>query len=415
MVPVSTPREVSPLSCRRCSTLTALVFMVACGSRLELDQAPVDVITDTESATDSDATTDTDATPDILSPDTDTASLGGTLLVGATLIGAAPEVDGHVASVLIREGKIVALGEAAEAMAGDATRVDLGGHFVTPAFIDSHVHVIYWEVADRLPAGGLAAVVDHAAPEDRFFGRDFGPLRALGSGPMITAPMGYPTTSWGSDGYGRECDSPEACAAAVDALALRGAGLVKLSFGAGPDLSQATVEAVVAAARRHELPVSAHALQDNGARRAAELGADVLAHVPVQQLSEATIALWSDRAVVATLDAFGGSDTTIDNLRRLREAGALVLYGTDLGNSRTAGIDLGEITLMRESGMDGSEILASATRDPAAFWGFEDLGQIAVDKAASLLVLEDDPRLSPETLARPVAVWIDGEALATNP
>ncbi|HRE89151.1 MAG TPA: amidohydrolase family protein [Myxococcota bacterium] len=399
----------------RASTLTALVFMVACGSRLELERDPVGVATDIDADTTTDIDVATDATTDILLPDAETPSLGGTLLVGATLIGASPEVDGQVASVLIRDGKIVALGAIAEDIADNAMRVDMGGRFLTPAFIDSHVHVIYWEVADRLPAGGLAAVVDHAAPEDRFFDRDFGALRVLGSGPMITAPFGYPTTSWGSDGYGRECDPPDECAAAVDALFARGAGLVKLSFGAGPDLSQASLEAVFAAANELGLPVSAHALQDNGARRAAELGADVLAHVPVQQLSEATIALWSDRAVVATLDAFGGSDATIDNLRRLREAGALVLYGTDLGNSRTAGIDLGEITLMHESGMDGAEILASATRDPAAFWGFEELGVIAVDKAASLLVLEDDPRLFPETLARPVAVWIDGEALAVNP
>lgn len=359
------------------------------------------------------ADSDTDATSETLAPDVDTPR-GGTLLVGATLVAASPEVDGQVASVLVRDSLIVALGADAEALAGDAERIDLGGRYMVPAFIDSHVHVIYWEVADRLPAGGLAAVVDHAAPEDRFFERDFGALEVIGAGPMITAPRGYPTTSWGTDGYGRECDSPDECAAAVDHLANRGARLVKLSFGAGPDLSQAALEAVIAAARRHQLPVSAHALQDNGARRAAELGADVLAHVPVQALSDTTVALWSGRAVVATVDAFGGTDTAIDNLRRLREAGAQILYGTDLGNSRTPGIDPGEISLMRESGMTGAEILSSATSDPAAFWGFSDLGLIAVDKRASLLVLEDDPRLDPETLARPLAVWIDG-APVTSP
>lgn len=400
------------------STTVALVFAAACGSGLELERDTPGLTPDsTDTALAPDTldtldTPDTDQPRDALGPDA-TPPGGGTLFVGATLLSASAELDGQVASVLVRDGLIVALGEDAEASAGDATRVDLGGRFLTPAFIDSHVHVIYWEVADRLPAGGLAAVVDHAAPEDRFFGRDFGPLQVIGAGPMITARGGYPTTSWGADGYGRECDIASDCAAAVDHLATRGARLVKLSFGAGPDLSQTAYEAVIAAARRHGLPVSAHALQDNGARRAADLGADVLAHVPIQSLSDTTVALWSGRAVVATIDAFGGTNTAVENLRRLREAGALILYGTDLGNSRTPGIDPGEIALMRESGMTGSEILTSATSAPAAFWGFDDLGLITVGKRASLLVLEDDPRLDPETLARPLAVWIDGAPITS--
>lgn len=397
------------------SVVIACVFTLSCGSSLELERASVEVVADTEVTTDTGVTTDSDGASEVLTPDADTEDpSGGTLLVGATLIGASPDHDGQVASVLVRDGRIVALGEDAEARANTATRVDLGGRYLTPSFIDSHVHVIYWDVADRLPAGGLAAVVDHAAPEDRFFGHNFGPLQVIGAGPMITARGGYPTTSWGSDGYGRECDTASDCAAAVDHLATRGARLVKLSFGAGPDLSQAAFDAVIAAARRHGLPVSAHALQDNGARRAADLGADVLAHVPVQALSDTTVGLWSGRAVVATVDAFGGTSTAINNLRRLREAGTTILYGTDLGNSRTPGIDLGELTLMRQSGMTGAEILTSATSAPAAFWGFAELGLIAVDKRASLLVLEDDPRLDPETLARPLAVWIDG-APVTSP
>lgn len=399
------------------STVMAFVLTAACGSSLELEQDALGLTTDTTDTTDTTLaldtldTLDTDQPEEALGPDA--TPPGGLLLVGATLLSASPEVDGQVASLLVRDGLIVALGEDAEASAGEATRVDLGGRYLAPAFIDSHVHVIYWDIAERLPAGGLAAVVDHAAPEDRFFGHDFGPLHVIGSGPMITARGGYPTTSWGADGYGRECDTASDCAAAVDHLASRGARLVKLSFGAGPDHSQATYEAIIAAARRHRLPVSAHALQDNGARRAAELGADVLAHVPVQALSDTTVELWSGRVVIATVDAFGGTNTAVDNLRRLREAGATILYGTDLGNSRTPGIDPGELALMRQSGMTGAEILSSATADPATFWGFEDLGLIAVGKRASLLALEDDPRLDPETLARPLTVWIDGSPVTS--
>ena len=45
---------------------------------------------------------------------------------------------------------------------------------------------------------------------------------------------------------------------------------------------------------------------------------------------------------------------------------------------------------------------------PATFWGMDELGAIAPGKAASLLVLNDDPRSVPLTLAAPAAVFIDG-------
>ena len=52
-------------------------------------------------------------------------------------------------------------------------------------------------------------------------------------------------------------------------------------------------------------------------------------------------------AVVSTLAAFGGSPAAVDNLRRLHAAGATVLYGTDLGNTRDAGPSAEEPTPAR--------------------------------------------------------------------
>ena len=49
----------------------------------------------------------------------------------------------------------------------DAPRVDLQGRFVVPAFIDTHVHVVYLPRGKELVAGGIAGVVDLAAPEAR--------------------------------------------------------------------------------------------------------------------------------------------------------------------------------------------------------------------------------------------------------
>jgi imidazolonepropionase-like amidohydrolase len=84
------------------------------------------------------------------------------------------------------------------------------------------------------------------------------------------------------------------------------------------------------------------------------------------------------------------------------------MYGTDFGNTTTAGIDEQELALMMEAGMDGTAILAAGTSTPASYWGFQDLGTLEVGKRASLLVLSGDPRESPLLLAEPEAVYIEG-------
>ena len=141
---------------------------------------------------------------------------------------------------------------------------------------------------------------------------------------------------------------------------------------------------------------------------AAAVNADVLAHTPVQPLSSATIEAWKTRAVISSLSAFGGSANAVANLKALHAAGATVLYGTDFGNSSYAGIDPAELQLLEDAGMDGQAILDAGTSVPATFWGMDELGAIAPGKAASLLVLNDDPRSVPLTLAAPDAVFIDG-------
>ena len=54
------------------------------------------------------------------------------------------------------------------------------------------------------------------------------------------------------------------------------------------------------------MKVAAHAISDAEALRAANTGADVLAHTPVEALSEATLSAWSNKVIVSTLAAFGG-------------------------------------------------------------------------------------------------------------
>ena len=194
-------------------------------------------------------------------------------------------------------------------------------------------------------------------------------------------------------------------------LALAGAQLIKLPITGEPQLGEEELRAVVEEAHRRGLKVVSHALGDHEASLAATVGVDALAHTPVELLDSRTIEAWGKGAVITTLSAFGGRSSTLDNLRRLQAAGATLLYGTDYGNTTTAGIDLQEILYLQEAGMSGAEILASGTSTPAAYWGFSELGSLEAGKAASLLVLSADPSKKPEVLASPLQVIIDGKAL----
>lgn len=293
----------------------------------------------------------------------------------------------------------------------DAFQVDTTDQWLVPGVIDSHVHLAYLPLVQQMAEGGVVAAVDQAAPTT-FFDTDFSPLRVMGAGPMVTAVSGYPTQSWGAGGYGLEVADPAAAVEAVTTLHALGAALIKLPVTLGPQLTEATMLAAVGQAHALDLRVSSHALGDAEAALAAQVGADVLAHTPVGPLSPTTVAAWSNRAVITSLRAFGGSATAVANLVSLREAGALVLYGTDFGNTQSPGVDYKELELLLAAGLDAPAILRAATQAPAEFWGFDDLGKLEPGRSATFLVLSADPHQDPLALASPSQVWIDGELVS---
>jgi imidazolonepropionase-like amidohydrolase len=219
---------------------------------------------------------------------------------------------------------------------------------------------------------------------------------------MLTHGGGYPLDAWGSAGFGAGCDDAACVRATIDRLAAHGARVIKLALD-DDGLAPALVPAAVAVAHAHGLKVAVHALTDASAAVAAAGGADLLAHTPVEHLSDATIAAWRGRAVISTLAAFGGSDTAVDNLARLRAAGVTVLYGTDLGNLRDDGPSAEEVALLRKAGLDDAAITAAMTTTPIAYWG--------LDLAGSYLVLDGDPRRDAGVLLHPREVWQRGRHL----
>ena len=333
-------------------------------------------------------------------------------IAGGTLVS--PQGVHRASAVCLREGRIAAL---ADSPPKGARTLDARGLFLVPAVIDAHVHL---SVAGELNAvanaeldAGVAAVLDLGEPE-RLLPLLPGllPLHVLFAGPLITAPKGYPTQSWGKDGYGLELSTPEQAVQAVERLVKSGSRMVKLAFDDRfPLLSPEVAEAAVAAAHRHGLKVAAHALSAAMVKRAMAAGVEVLAHTPVEPLPEALVHEAGVRKlhVLSTLKALGGSPAALDNLRRLRAAGARIVYGTDLGNQGTApGVDGGELALLASAGLTPAEILQAATEEPAALLGLSYLGALTPGRDASLLALPDDPAAKADALAHPAWVLIKG-------
>jgi imidazolonepropionase-like amidohydrolase len=320
------------------------------------------------------------------------------VLKGAQLWGIGPS------DLVVENGRIKSLGPAPEG----AFSIDVEGRFIVAAAIDSHVHLAYYPVADSLASAGIAAAIDLAAPLENLSTRY--PIEVIQSGPMITAVDGYPTQSWGSNGYGLEVSSASAAKAAVADLAKAGARVIKVPLTTGPTLDDAMLEAVVKEAHARGLKVAAHALEGSAYERAAKAGVDALAHTPVEALTDDQAKLWGKRAVISTLSAFS-SAAAIENLRRLRAQGAVVLYGTDLGNTRTAGVQGDEIERLKSAGLDATDIIESMTEAPARYWELEILGSLEVGKAASFMLLDRDPKQHPSALTNPVEVYLNGVRL----
>lgn len=274
--------------------------------------------------------------------------------------------------------------------------------FLWPPMIDSHVHLAYWDVADQLAARGVLAAVDLSAPIEALERLRAAPITVRYAGPMLTRPSGYPLDSWGAGGYGLGCDEVACIDAAVADLAKRGASVIKLAMG-GDGLAPHLVAPAVAAAHRAGLKVAVHALRDAEAALAAQAGCDLLAHTPVEPLSPATVEAWRGRAVISTLAAFGGSAAAVENLRQLRAAGALVLYGTDLGNLRDAGPSAEEIELLRKAGLDDAAIAEAMTVAPARYWKIG----AGAGEGGPMLLLAGDPRRSVRFLTAPREVVRD--------
>lgn len=355
----------------------------------------------------------------------------GTALRGRLWCGGASEPVPDGVLVVDPAGRVVAAGPADQVgLPQDLVVLGGAGCWVGPGLIDAHVHLAFGSAPDAAAteaalAGGVVALRDLGAPPaDALRWRSGGgpPVVAV-AGPVLTAPGGYPSLTWGAAGFATGLADPAAAAAEVARLASSGVDLIKIAFepaGDAPVPTRAVAAAVVRAAHDHGLAVTAHALTARMVARALDAGVDELCHTPVEELPPAVLGrlVAAGVVVVSTLQTLltDGDRQPARTAAALHAAGVPLVYGTDLGNAGThPGADPRELDRLADAGLGRQGALRAATDGAAAVAGLRGragvTGRLTVGEPAAAVLLSADPLEEPQAWRVPLAVVAGGRVL----
>lgn len=369
--------------------------------------------------------------------------------------------------VRVVDGRIDAIGTPPAAASGDAV-VDGGGGTLLPGLIDAHVHLL--PGCTQLAATfGVTTLIDQfSKPEVIDPERAAAATAHAGQGPVradlrtssigATAPGGHPTIAYSPLPY---VTGPADALPFVEDRIAEGATHLKVIYDDGsgamldiPSLDEATIEALVAGAHRHGLPVVAHVSTARGAVTVARCGVDVLAHAPFDRMTDGEVrdVARTGVAVIATLsiiDGFSGPDGVMpllaqpalasrltprwrrvldgqsrrwmppgtpdgaaarENTLALFEAGVRVLAGTDAPNPGLVhGASLHrELQHLVSAGLRPADALTAATAAPAEVFALTDRGRLVAGGRADLVLLDGDPTADITATQRFRRVWVLG-------
>jgi len=311
------------------------------------------------------------------------------------------------AVVLIREGKIFAVGERGKLVIPDDTAtLECAGLTVTAGFQNSHVHFTEpkWENAAAIPAErlgnqlqdmltryGFTAVVDTGsllpntlAIRQRIESGEVSGPRILTAGVPLYPKNGIPYYLRDSVPASilqqlPQVERAEEVGPLVEAQIAGGADVVKVFAvswvrrGRTKAMSLDAIRAATAEAHRRGKLVYAHPSLVEGIWLALAGQVDVLAHTVEnpERFSDLLIAQmrYADISLVPTLKLLGssgGSEGVLGEVKSFASVGGRILFGTDVG-FLTDYDPTEEYVLMSRAGLSFDEILASLFRPQSSF------------------------------------------------
>jgi imidazolonepropionase-like amidohydrolase len=381
--------------------------------------------------------------------------------------GAAPREN---SAILVEDGIIQQIADAAEPCPEGARLVDVGQRFLMPGLTDAHTHAsgsipavakgaepvlpgtpahfLQAELRDYLRFGvttirvtGSQGLMPQEARQAMRYGAFRGP-RLLTCGKIISA------TAPGGRFYGdmyREADGPDDVRRAVREQIRAGADFIKMmTTGArsnemeDPDPLQFTepeLAAITDEAHRMGYRVSAHAEGLDGCDAAIRHGADTIEHGMYlhrrPDLLDAMAA--SGQVLVPTLSGYywmaglgahvidpeqGQAEPDMPPMlvalaqRNLREGAASMRAARQAGVKIALGSDTSvavglEFQRMVFHGLTPGEALIAATKTAAEALGLgEHIGTVAEGKLADLSIVDGDPLADPAVLSDPTRIWL---------
>ena len=394
-----------------------------------------------------------------------------TAFTGARVIDGTDRAPIDNATILVRGGKVVAVGAASGiTIPAGAQRVPLTGKTVIPGLVNAHGHVgntVGMEQGHYSAANVARDLKTYAAygvttvfslGDDQAAGiaaRDAQRTPSLDRARLFVAgPVLAPTSA--ADAV-KLVD--EDAAIKVDIVKIR----VDDNLGATPKMAPEIYKAVIDEAHKKGLRVAVHLFYLEDAKAVLDAGADFIAHsvrdVPVDDafvamlkrrnvcycptltreistfVYESTPSWFSDplflkHADMAAVEALkqparqqamansksaqrykAGLEVANRNLKKLADAGVTIAMGTDTGPpARFQGyFELIELEMMAKAGLTPKQVLASATRDAAKCMKLDaEVGTLEPNKWADFIALNADPLIDISNVRNIDSVWIAG-------